>query len=181
MTSPTYRVVNRVGDFERISMLELYWEVAGDPISDNYLPSEISEDDRISAADLWAMWVDYEIDRPATRWGTLEHLPIEWQRITWTVQGTDAGIFEFAPHQEKQWADQEDFLTHYFEPQDTQTRVRVQWPRLPVVDKLWRPGRGDKGGFIQEATGWKPAPFQPFVNVRQLATLAGLYYPSETE
>jgi len=39
---------------------------------------------------------------------------------------------------------------------------------LPVQDKLWRPGQAGKGGFIQEATGWKPAILQPFVYLQSL-------------
>jgi hypothetical protein len=171
MSDPTYRVVNRENGFVRTSALRLHWEVSGDPISDNYVPSETT------AEELWGRWLDYEISNPADRWGVLEHLPNEWQRIHWFVDGQDAGLFEGAPHQEKRWPNEEDFLTHYHHPEHEETGRPVQWSRLPVMDKLWRIGRGDKGGFIQEATGWKPAPFQPFVNLRQLAALAGLYYP----
>jgi len=37
----------------------------------------------------------------------------------------------------------------------------------------WNARRGDKGGFIQEATGWKPSILQPFVSVETLAEASG--------
>jgi hypothetical protein len=58
---------------------------------------------------------------------------------------------------------EEDFLTFYSWPEDTKTRALLNWLTLPVVDKRWNNQRGDKGGFIQEATGWKPSILQPFV------------------
>jgi hypothetical protein len=51
-----------------------------------------------------------------------------------------------------------------------------------VIDKLWRvdlpPHVATKGGFIQEATGWKPSPLQPYINLRQLAAMAEMPYPA---
>ena len=40
---------------------------------------------------------------------------------------------------------------------------RLNWLLLPVEDKLWNAKQANKGGFIQEATGWKPSILQPFV------------------
>jgi len=34
---------------------------------------------------------------------------------------------------------------------------------LPIADMSWNDERADKGGFIQEATGWKPAILQPYL------------------
>ena len=48
------------------------------------------------------------------------------------------------------------------------TGEELNWLTLPVVDKLWNRKRADKGGFIQEATGWKPAIFQPYVYLPSL-------------
>ena len=48
-------------------------------------------------------------------------------------------------------------------PVDAETGDELDWLALPVVDKLWNSKRGDKGGFIQEATGWKPSILQPHV------------------
>ncbi|WP_328491313.1 hypothetical protein OHS59_44295 [Streptomyces sp. NBC_00414] len=32
------------------------------------------------------------------------------------------------------------------------------WLRSTVLDRGWNNSTADKGGFIQEATGWKPSP-----------------------
>ena len=55
----------------------------------------------------------------------------------------------------------------------------VSWTELHVADKAWRPGPlpigvASKGGFVQEVTGWKPAPFQPYVDGAHLEQLARL-------
>ncbi len=57
-------------------------------------------------------------------------------------------------------------------------RDRVQ---VDTLELFWEldgaprtPDHADKGGFIQEATGWKPSPLQPFVNVETLAAACGL-------
>ncbi|PGH48164.1 hypothetical protein [Streptomyces sp. Ru87] len=54
----------------------------------------------------------------------------------------------------------------------------LNWLRLPVLDRGWNDTVSSKGGFIQEVTGWKPAPLQTTVDVRQLAAAAGLYAPA---
>jgi hypothetical protein len=93
-------------------------------------------------------------------------------RIHWSVQGD--GTFEAAPFQHQPlMAPPEDFLTYYSWPEHHRTGERLCWNRLPVVDKLWRPRRADKGGFFQEATGWKPSPLQPVVYVPQILAAAG--------
>ena len=48
---------------------------------------------------------------------------------------------------------------------------QLNWLTLPVADKLWRPGRPDKGGFIHEMTGRKPAPLQPYLHVSMFDAL----------
>ena len=57
----------------------------------------------------------------------------------------------------------DNFLTYYTWPISSLTGEPLNWLTLPVVDKLWNDGRADKGGFIQEATRWKPAVLQPFL------------------
>jgi hypothetical protein len=54
-----------------------------------------------------------------------------------------------------------DFLTRFTWPVNTATSEPLNWLKLPVIDKHWNAERTDKGGFIQEATGWKPAILQP--------------------
>ncbi len=45
--------------------------------------------------------------------------------------------------------------TFFTRPKDPETREPLDWLSLPVVDKLWNSQRAHKGGFIQQATGWK--------------------------
>ncbi|MFG3702407.1 hypothetical protein ACGF5C_31670 [Micromonospora sp. NPDC047620] len=158
---------SRASGYRKEEPLRLYWELHCDPISDDWLPDEIS------AEELWRLWITrYPRDEQAeAQFGTGA------MRIWWFVDGHS--VFEGAPFQHpgasRQGAD--DFLAHYTVPINVNTGEHIQWTRLPVVDKLWQPGRADKGGFIQEATGWKPSPLQPYVDVRQLARAARLALP----
>ena len=87
----------------------------------------------------------------------------------WLVLTAEFGteLIEFAPFDPLR-PDRKDFLTYFTSPVSATSGEPLNWLRLPVVDKLWRPGRGDKGGFIQEATGWKPSPLQPLIHIDQL-------------
>jgi hypothetical protein len=145
--------------------LELYWEVMGDPISDEYTHDEKS------ARDLWHLWLD--------RYGRGEHdarLGPGWVPILWFVQetGNDLGFLEYAPHAYAEEPPDRDFLTYFTWPRNDQTGQDLRWPALPVCDKFWNEERADKGGFFQEATGWKPGAYQPFVHVPSLARAARL-------
>jgi hypothetical protein len=153
---PRYEVRSRKSGHARVTPLALYWEVNGDPITDDYLPEEAT------AVGLWDEWLAWR-ERQGEGWEA---------RISWHVRGD--GIAEAAPGQDVSWGD---FLEHYYWPHDVATGDNLQWTRLPVVDKLWQPGRADKGGFIQEATGWKPGAFQDSVNLDLIAQLAGLTRP----
>lgn len=182
---------NRHSQYARTTPLWLSWEVACDPITDDYLPDEITPED------LWRRWLDYHsADEKAE--AIFGHGAFE---ISWFVEGP--GTCEGAPlcdtristHYMRQhpdaWDDEQSiaecleerhFLHHFTWPRDPTTGVRLQWSRLPVIDKVWRTKNLPdphtlKGGFIQEATGWKPAPLQPFVNVYQLGKMAGLWIP----
>ena len=135
------------------------WEVAFDPISDNFTPDEIS------AVDLFKQWAR-EV-RP--RYPDLL-IPIDWY-----IDGPDSAKFESAPFQHPRGKrSQDSFLTFYHWPEDPETGERLSWLRLPVVDKGWSPGFAKipgsitKGGFIQEATGWKPSILQPYVYLPSL-------------
>ena len=146
---------------ERSDDLALSWEAASDFITDDYTPDEID------AADLLQQWLSVvaSLD-PAGDLGP------EWVPIVWAVSGRSTGTYESAPFAIKHYAPQDspDFLTYYSWPRDDQGE-RLNWLTLPVEDKLWRPGRGDKGGFIQEVTGWKPAPLQPYLHVSMFNAL----------
>jgi hypothetical protein len=65
-----------------------------------------------------------------------------------------------------------DFLTYYSWPEDANGEP-IMWTALPVADKLWREDDAAKGGFVQEATGWKPSPFQAVMDVGLIARAAG--------
>lgn len=132
--------------------LLLSWEVNGDPISDNFTPEEIT------ASELWNRWFSqYGKSGPG--------------KVYWFVTGR--GVFEGAPFGVNN-ATGEDFLTHYSWPVHSVTEDRINFARLPVRDKLWGGKHCDKGGFIQQYTGWKPSPLQPLFDAEVIAKAAGL-------
>lgn len=152
-------------DVERNGYLALIWEASGDPVSDDYDVEETS------ARELWRIWRKlYPVDeRAEERWGEGA------VRISWFVAGE---VFEAAPHAiNLSDYDPETFLDSFTTPIDVATGEPIQWTRLPVEDKLWNAERNDKGGFIQEATGWKPSPLQPVFWPDQLAEACGLFIP----
>lgn len=144
---------------ERRTRLSLIWELSGDPITDNYYQDEIT------SYELWRMW--------------RRNHSHDIHHIYWYIDGLDTGVFEAASFRVPARWEREltqprpGFLGHYTWPIDPDGE-RLQWSRLPVQDKFWRPGRADKGGFIQELTGWKPSPLQATVDVHQLELMAGL-------
>jgi len=142
---------------EKVGELKLYWEVEGDPISDDSLPGEES------ARELLERWLTWVWDRKAFHHDLgVPHVPIHWY-----VMGDDSGTFEAAPPIIP--LDRHDnFTPFYSHPAEVDTDEPVNWLRLPVVDKRWRDGAADKGGFIQEATGFKPSSFQPALDLRVL-------------
>lgn len=135
---------------EKVGALGLGWEVEGDPISDPYLPEDIS------ALELLEHWLSWLWERkPFDEDLGVPHVPIRW-----FVRGIDSGTLEGAPPIMP--LDRRDnFLTFYSHPENEQTGEPVNWLRLPVQEKLWGTDRADKGGFLQEATGFKPSAFQP--------------------
>lgn len=154
----------RDGRNRRLEPLELYWELNWDSITDDFFVDEISPEE------LWAVW--RQKSQPDAN---AEHLfGPGARRIRWYVGG--GTCFEGAPFQEERNdpCAGSTFLDHYTWPVDPDTGSRLIWSKLAVIDRLWRPGRGDKGGFIQELTGWKPSPFQPFVNINTLEQMAGI-------
>lgn len=136
--------------------LVAYWEVALDPVSDDYTPAEISADD------LLRRWLDQV--RPKYENGLVP--------IYWFVESPDHGVFEHMPFQFPHVIG-EDFLARYSWPVAPGTGERLNWLTLPVVDKLWNRQRANKGGFIQESTGWKPSVLQPYVYLDILTRARG--------
>jgi predicted GIY-YIG superfamily endonuclease len=173
--------------------LWLYWEVHCDPISDSYRLDEVE------ASDLWREWLrQYPRD---------EHAEAIYGpgavSISWYVEGPstcEAAPFRDLRRNLRHWnsssdysqednltyEQQQQFLTHYTWPTNPTTGEPLRWPELPVIDKVWRtdnlpPTYATKGGFIQEATGWKPSPLQPYMDVRQIGRAARLYVPEEVQ
>ncbi|MER6602513.1 hypothetical protein [Streptomyces parvus] len=180
--------------FTHTEELALVAEPDGADFTDDYTADEIT------AQQLWRKWVDRHADRLHKQWPDL-YRPGE-VHITWGIKGPDRGnVHEFAPHArllpKPRYADltptqqevyqgvydddeppyQEDFLTHFTHPAHTVTGERVNWLRLPVLDSQWNQTKANRGGFIQQVTGWKPSPLQPTMDVRQIGAAAGLYVP----
>lgn len=137
---------------ERVAVLEASWEVHSDPVSDDYTPQEIS------AEALLLKWLEIVQNKH----------PDELIPIYWSVQCASQGIFETMPFQYPRWQSNDEplnqsFLDFFTHPEDPETGELLNWLSLPVKDKFWNAKRADKGGFIQQATGWKPSILQPFV------------------
>ena len=148
-----WKVRHRTSGHEMLAELVAYWELEGEAISEDYTP------ENMSAVDLLALWY--------SRYGnTIERGLIP---IYWFVSCSAHGIFESMPFQHAHVPEVgENFLTHYDWPVDPKTGVQLNWLTLPVVDKRWNRKQAAKGGFIQEATGWKPGILQTFVALKSL-------------
>lgn len=134
------------GDHKR-EPLVLGWFLNWDSISDDYVPSEIS------AHDLFASWLKKVS-------GGGDDLKISW----WIPS-----LGELAPFTDEDT----DFLSFYRWPVHSETGQRLNWLTLPVQDKGWNVNQNDKGGFIQEATGWKPSALQRTVHLPTLLRASG--------
>jgi hypothetical protein len=194
---PLWEFTSRYGD-RRLAHLWLYWEAHGDPISDDYYLDEIT------AEELWSRWVTRATpDRAAEKVFGKGAVHIGWyvegiEVFRLGKAGTGTGLLlESAPGRdmriEREWFrdlppqpeddDTSDFLKFFSWPNDAETGERLRWSALPVIDKVWRDHslpvgpHAEKGGFIQEATGWKPSPYQPYINAWHLARLSGLPHP----
>lgn len=148
--------------------LVLYAEPDGSSMTDDYLPEEADADQ------LWREWVDryavtYHQKHPDRY--RLGEVPIYW----YVTRPSFSGVFEAAPFAPNVLS--EHFLTHYTNPMNPETGERINWMRVPVLDRGWNKTTADKGGFIQEATGWKPSPLQPTMNYLSIGRAAGLYVP----
>ncbi len=160
----TWKCRNLKTGFEPEGTLEAYWEVSLDPISDEYTPKEIN------ARELFHQWKNQ----------VHEKFPEGLIPIYWFVnyEGTNVNTFEGMPFQFEHHPGMmpENFLTFFTWPVDSITAEPLNWLTLPVMDKLWNPKRANKGGFIQQATGWKPAILQPYVYLPALeSTLRNQY------
>ncbi|MFC9249499.1 hypothetical protein ACFT7S_37270 [Streptomyces sp. NPDC057136] len=137
----------------------------------------------MSAQQLWGMWADQYADYQHKK-QPADYYPGE-VRIHWTVTTpTIQNVLELAPHSLDSRATRtgayeppENFATIYTHPEHAVSGEPLNWMRLRVLDRGWNATVSHKGGFIQEATGWKPSPLQPTMDVRQIGAAAGLYVP----
>lgn len=173
---------SRGNRYTQTEELVLLGEPNGVGIADDCSPDETS------AADLWRLWADHCANSDHRKWPALFR-PGEVQ-ICWTVTRPGGSVIcEWAPHTlptppdpdlVKLFGDvpPEHFLTHYTHPVNAETGERLNWLRLPVLDLGWNDTARNKGGFIQEVTGWKPSALQSTMDVVQVARAAGLYVPT---
>lgn len=168
--SETWKWRNKQNGYEFEGDLLLGWEVNGDPVSDDYTGDEIS------AVDLLCAWAGryYPEAVAETLYGPGA------VKIHWYIAGEP---FEAAPFSPDVWTldSEEDFLTFFTWPTNAKTGERLNFNTLPVKDKQWTAEQADKGGFIQEATGWKPSPFQPVMYVPTVFAAAGLGHLAQLE
>ena len=158
-STPIWKCRNLTTGFEPEGVIEAYWEVALDPISDEYTPQEID------AHELFRIW-----ERQVH-----EKYPDGLIPIYWFVdyEGKNVATFEAMPFQFEHHPSymSENFLTFFTWPVNAITGDSLNWLTLPVKDKLWHSKQADKGGFIQEATGWKPSILQPYVYLPALESV----------
>lgn len=152
--NPTWKVGSRRSSYTWEGSLLAYWEVDFDAMSDDFSPHEVD------AHELFERWVKVVQGKYSN--GLIP--------ISWFVKCKEHGKLELMPFQFKYFTGttEKDFLDYYTWPEDSVTGERLNWLTLPVMDKLWDSEHGDKGGFIQSATGWKPAILQPDVYLLSL-------------
>lgn len=172
-TGQTWRFEDRYGRDRRDRILELYWEVEGSSMSDDYWPEEISATELLRE---W--WRKYGRNDYSESYGISPGV----NPIFWYIGGN--GCFESAPFCQmkrelckRRGFKDEDFFTFFSWPESEQTGESLRFCDLPVPDERWSEDHADKGGFIQEALGWKPAPFQPYADFKALAATARIALP----
>lgn len=144
--SLTCTVLRKRGPLQtRTTELVLWWELDYDSITDDYLPGE---------ADCFELFDEWE--RQLRRRGRGPDLPVWWfvigPNICEHAGGHGAG-------------DAEGFTSHYYLG-DAAGNYQMEVDVLPVAAKRWTTDTlGDKGGFVQEATGWQPSPLQHSVSL----------------
>ena len=152
---------SRINGHTKSGSLIAYYYVNYESITDDY------DLDEISAFDLYKRWRALAEKRNED---TIE--------ISWTVAG--CGTFDPHPLAQHHWTRIEPYnktwVDIYTDPWRTDGEP-FRWLDLPIVYKRWNaqyPQARDKGGFIEELTGWRPAPLQPFLNLRQIDALVGM-------
>lgn len=153
-----WKYTNRSTGDEVEGPLKAHWEVELDPMSGDYTPEEID------ATDLLRKWA-----KRVQKSHINGLIPIHWYV---RAEGKHETMpFQFPHNPEDDPELERDFLTDFTWPVDVSTGKRLNWLLLPVVDKSWNQKREDMGGFIQEATGWKPSILQPFVYLPSIMSI----------
>lgn len=160
--TPIWKYRHRQDGTLHESKLEAYWEVELDPLSDKYTPRVIN------AHDLFCEWKEKILKEFSNGL-----IPIHWFVINEEEEIFEGMPFQFEHlHSESIFTD-DNFLTTFTWPVNKDTREHLNWLTLPVVDKLWKHERADKGGFLQQYTGWKPSIFQPYLYIPTFSRTIG--------
>lgn len=154
--SRRYHVRSRDSDYAWQGPLVAVWDLEGDSVSDD-APSDATP------AELLRVYV-----RDVQRRYGWKSAPIRWY-----VESPGQGKCERLPFQELD-PDADDFLTFYTWPVDADTGTQLDWYSVPVQDKRWDRVRRHRGGFVQAATGWKPAIYDASVELETLLLRAAL-------
>lgn len=148
----TCHVINRQSGNRRTEPLCLDYEVNCSSMSDDWIVDEID------AFDLFDMWFDRYYDKFSGQ-----------APIYWFVAGPS--VFESAiPQFGPAWD------SYYYPPIEASTGRRVPLCALPVRREHWCEKASDKGGFIEEATRWRPTPFTTSVSMDMLMDLARFHH-----
>lgn len=154
--SQSWKFRSQVHGYERNGELSALWKVALDNVGDDTNPKVTT------AGQLFEKWVT-EADKTYAD----GLVPIQW-----FIECKEHGISEYAPFQfnHMEGRPPKDFLALFSWPENASTGKRLNWLTVPVADKAWTPKRMDKGGFIQQVTGWKPSLLQPYLYLPALTT-----------
>lgn len=116
-------------------------------------------DDGLHGREAWRRWITEMVRyRP----DYAEQVPIYW--FVRAERPDSGGTFEGAPFT----GHREDWLTYFTWPEDVNGEP-LDWIKLPVS--------GGKSDWLEELTGWRPAPFTPVMPVRAIAAARGLWLP----
>jgi len=160
-TKPVWKFENKKhGNTFTVEQFVAHWEVSLDPISDDYTPDEIS------AYDLFYEWVE-QIKKEKKEYQN-GLIPIHWSIDIRDMRPFAAMPFQYDFYNNGRGKDMLDFLTIFSWPINITTNEPLNWFKIPVIDKSWRVDKADTGGFIQEATGWKPSILQPYIHLLAL-------------
>lgn len=151
-------ITHKLDGHKRRGYLYAGYAINYEALSDEYDCSETP------AWVVYDRWRDWARKRP-------EHHPLGVS-ISWHVAGL--GTFDDHPtaYDHYQEASRIYKWTHWFHTPQRTDGEPFNWSDLPIEVKRWHPSfECAKGGFIEEHTGFRPSPLQPFVTLDQLERL----------